>query len=150
MLSCANRYNPAQLGSDIRVAVRLRRGARMRHRAEIRRADQLRVFPDRARIVVGLARLPGGAPCGEFGIRQHHIDAAVLGIDDDLVAIAQQTDRSADRSLRPDMADAEAARRTGEAAVGDQRDVLALVPGRRSALVVDSISRMPGPPFGPS
>ena len=60
---------PARLPrSDVRVAVRLRRGTRMRHRAEMSRTHQLRVFPDRASIVVGLARLPGGAPCGELGI----------------------------------------------------------------------------------
>ena len=37
-----------------------------------------------------------------------------------------QRDRAADRRLRPDMADAEAARGAGETSVGDQRDLLAL------------------------
>ena len=36
-----------------------------------------------------------------------------------------ERDRAADRRLRPDMADAEAARGAGEAAVGDQRDLVA-------------------------
>ena len=37
----------------------------------------------------------------------------------------EEADRPAERRLRPDMADAEAARAAGEAAVGDQRDLLA-------------------------
>jgi hypothetical protein len=48
-----------------------------------------------------------------------------LGVDLDDVAVLQQRDRAADRRLRPDMADAEAAGRAGEAAVGDQRDLAA-------------------------
>ena len=37
----------------------------------------------------------------------------------------RSADRAADRRLRADMADAEAARRAGEAAVGDERDLVA-------------------------
>ena len=58
-----------------------------------------------------------------------------VGVDLDDVAVADQPDRAADRRLRPDMADAEAARRAGETAVGDQRDfvarALAVKRGRR-------------------
>ena len=50
---------------------------------------------------------------------------ALVGVDRDDVAVAQKRDRAADRRLRPDMADAEAARRAGEAPVGDQRDLVA-------------------------
>jgi hypothetical protein len=53
------------------------------------------------------------------------IERAGGGVDDDHVAVAQQADRAADRRLRPDMADAEAARGAGEAAVGDQRHLVA-------------------------
>ena len=67
----------------------------------------------------------------------------------DDVAVANGGDRTAARRLGRDVADHEAARRAGEAAVGDQRDRLA-EPGaddrRRSP---PSISRMPGPPLGP-
>src|SRR6478609_9161300 len=50
---------------------------------------------------------------------------AVDRVDFDDVAIAQQRDRTADRSFGTDMADAETARRAGEAPVGDQRDLAA-------------------------
>src|SRR5690242_4469302 len=93
--------------SNIRVAVRLRLCAGMRDRAEVRRTDQLRVFPDCAGIVVGLSRLPGGTACGQLGVRQLDVDRALLGVDHDGIAILQQRDRSTDRSLWSDVADAE-------------------------------------------
>ena len=105
--------------------MRLRRAARMRHGAEMRRPDELRVFPQRAGIVVGPARLPGGAARGDLRLRHQHVDAARPGVDDDPVAVLQQRDRPADGRFRPDMADAEAARRAGEPPIGDQRHLLA-------------------------
>ena len=45
-------------------------------------------------------------------------------IDDD-VAVLDKTDRSADRGLRPDMADAKPARAAREAPVGDERNLVA-------------------------
>ena len=53
------------------------------------------------------------------------VERALLGVEHDHVAVAQKRDRSANRGLRPDMADTESARRAGEAAVGDQRDLVA-------------------------
>src|SRR3546814_19677534 len=50
---------------------------------------------------------------------------SLLGIDGDDVAVLEQADRAADRRLRPDVADAEAARGAGEAPVGDQRHLVA-------------------------
>src|SRR6267378_459647 len=102
-------------------------------------ADGLRVFPQRPRLMVVPPRRPGAAALGPLGVAQRNIDGAGDGVDGDHVTVAQQADRPADRGLRPDMADAEPVRGAREASVGDQRD-----------LFVDSISRMPGPPFGPS
>ena len=49
-----------------------------------------------------------------------------------------------------DVADHQAVRAAGEAAVGDQADALAQPLARSAPPVTDSISRMPGPPTGPS
>ena len=45
-------------------------------------------------------------------------------VDDDDVAVLEQADGPADRGFRADMADAQAAGAAGEAAVGDQRNIL--------------------------
>ena len=68
-------------------------------------------------------------------------------VDD--VAVADRGDGAAARRLRRDVADHEAVGRAGEAAVGDQRDVRR-GPAPTIAPVTPSISRMPGPPRGPS
>ncbi len=68
------------------------------------------IFPDGAGIVVRAARCPRGLSGGQVGVRDDHVDGAFVRIDNDLVTIAQQCDRSAGGGLRPDMADAEAAR----------------------------------------
>src|SRR5689334_15393919 len=99
--------------------------AGMRHRALLGIADRLRVFPERARLVFVLPRLPALAPLGELGLAELDLDRALLGVDRDHVAVAQQGDRPAHRRLRADMADAEAARRAREAAIGDERDLAA-------------------------
>src|SRR5262249_59595947 len=52
-----------------------------------------------------------------------HMPPAFCRGDLDDVAVAQEADRPADRRLRPDVADAEAAGRAGEAPVGDERDL---------------------------
>src|SRR5258705_9037368 len=75
--------------------------------------------------MVGLARLPFGSALSQLRIGQLYVKCPDVGVDLDDVAVAQQRDRAADRRFRPDMADAEAARRAGEAAVGDQRDLAA-------------------------
>ena len=59
-------------------------------------------------------------------------------------------DRAAARRLGRDVADHEAVRRAGEAPVGDQRDVLAEPCADERRRSRASISRMPGPPSGPS
>src|SRR6185437_13690625 len=101
---------PSRLILDICVTVAFRRSPGMRQRPQVRRPDELGVFPDRTGIVIRLPWLPGRLPFGQFGRGQGHVDGALVGVDDDLVAVAQQADRSADCRLRPDMANAEATR----------------------------------------
>src|SRR5215469_10455758 len=97
----------------------------MHDRALFGIADGLGIAPDRARLIFGLLGLPGLAAACELGGAQLDIERALGGVDLDDVAILQQADWPADRRLRTDMADAEAARAAGETAVGDQRHVLA-------------------------
>src|SRR5438477_4207921 len=88
-------------------------------------AHGLRVAPDGARGVLGRPRLPAPAPARQLGPAQLDLDGALDCVDLDLVAVAQQRDRPADRRLRADMADAEAASGAGEAAIGDERHLVA-------------------------
>src|SRR3954453_9363175 len=87
--------------------------------------DGLRVFPQRARLVVVPARGPRSLAAGQFGVRQRHVDRALDRVNDDRVAVLEQTDGAADRGLGPDMADAEPVARAREPAVRDQRHLLA-------------------------
>src|SRR5580693_4034948 len=109
----------------IRIARLLGTAARMGHRAITRRPDLLGVFPQIARPIFLGARLPGLGAGGELGVAQLDVQRALLGIELDDVAVANEPDRTAHGGLGPDMADAKAARRAGETAVGDQRDLAA-------------------------
>src|ERR1043166_6720334 len=109
--------------SHIRIARLLGRSARMGDGTVERRPDLLGVLPQITRGELSLPWLPILVPplqllCGEL-----HIQRAFFRVDLDDVAVAQEPDRPADCRLRPDMADAEAARRAGEAPVGDERDL---------------------------
>src|SRR5580693_8861461 len=109
----------------IRITRLLGTAARMGHRAIARRSDLLGVFPQIAgRIFLG-ARLPGFGAGRELGVAQLDVQRALFGIELDDVAVTDQPDRTAHGGLRPDMADAKTARRAGEPAVGDQRDLAA-------------------------
>src|SRR2546423_9836677 len=57
--------------------------------------------------------------------RDVEIEYTLLGIDHDRVAVADRRDGSADRGLRRDVTDHVTVRRAGEAAVGDERDLVA-------------------------
>src|SRR5215469_15287780 len=81
-------------------------------------ANGLRIPPQAARLMVAAARLPCPAPLGEFGGGQRHVDGALLRVDRDHVAVADQADRPADRRFRADMANAEAVRGARKAPVG--------------------------------
>src|SRR5471030_1872721 len=111
--------------SEIGVNMRLLAGARMRHGAVLGVADGLGVAPDGARLVIVGARLPFLAARRKLGIAQHDVDRALVDVERNDVAVADQGDRAADRRLRPDMADAEAACRARETAIGDKRDLAA-------------------------
>src|SRR6185312_14630212 len=88
-------------------------------------ADLLGVLPQIAGGRVVLARLPGRLALGQFLVGELDVERAGNGVELDDVAVLQEPDRAADRRFRTDMADTEAARRAGEAAVGDERDLLA-------------------------
>src|ERR1700729_1628686 len=109
----------------IRITRLLGTAARMGHRAVTRRSDLLGVFPQIARSIFLGTRLPGFGPCRKLGVAQLDVQRALFGIELDDVAVADEPDRAAHGGLRPDMADAKTARRAGEAAIGDQRDLAA-------------------------
>src|SRR5690349_5088602 len=111
--------------SDVRIDMSFRLAARMGDGSLLGIAHGLGVAPDRARLIVMLARLPGLAPRYHFAFADRDADDALLGIDGDHVAILDQPDRAADGGFRPDMADAEAAGSAGETAIGDERHLVA-------------------------
>src|SRR5690606_27448549 len=59
------RIRPASC-SDVRIAVRFFLGTGMGHRAVSGGPNGLRIFPDRAGLKIGLARVPIPTPFGEF------------------------------------------------------------------------------------
>ena len=61
----------------------------------------------------------------ELGLGEGDADLALDGVEGDHVAVAEERDRAALGRLGADVADAEAAGGAGEAAVGDQRHLLA-------------------------
>src|SRR6516165_11445071 len=75
--------------------------------------------------MVVATRLPRPVPLGQLGIAQCYVDRALLCVDRDRLAVADQTDRPADRGLRPDMADAEAVRGAREPPICQQRHPVA-------------------------
>src|SRR5262245_51693678 len=102
----------------------LPRWAGMRHRAGASRRHRLAVAPDRAGLILRGARLPRRLALRQLFVRQLDLDQAPVGVDLDDVAVLQEADRAADGRLGRDVADAEAARRAGETAIGDQGHLL--------------------------
>src|SRR5690348_14970069 len=111
--------------SDIGIDMGFRLAAWMGHSTVLGIAHGLGITPDRARLVIMLARLPGFAPRFHFLVADINADHAFFRVDGDHVAILDQTNGPADCRFRPDMADAEAAGGAGEAAIGDERDLVA-------------------------
>ena len=77
---------------------------------ETRRSHQLGIFPDRARAIFRLSRLPALGALGQLRIADIDRDLARHRIQGDDIAVLDMGDRAADRGLGTDMADAEAAR----------------------------------------
>src|ERR1700682_128514 len=110
---------------DIRITRLLGTAARVGHRAVARRSHLLGVFPQIARCVFFGARLPGFGAGSKLGVAELDVERALLGIELDDVAVANEPDRAAHGGLGAHMADAKAAGSAGETAVGDQRDLAA-------------------------
>src|SRR5438128_2638030 len=107
--------------SDVRIARLLGRSAGMGHRALARRPNLLEVFPQVAGSEFGAPRLPRLGAGVELSLGELDLEGALLGVEGDDVAVANQRDRPADGGFRAHMADAEAAGRAGEAPVGNER-----------------------------
>src|SRR5262249_5002490 len=124
--SASGAKNPRRpMDSDIRVDMTLGFGAGMGDRALLGITHRHRVAPDRARLIIVLARLPGLAALGELSLGEVDVQCPLRGVEADDVAVLQQADWPAHRRLRPDMANAEAAGRAREAPVGDERYLVA-------------------------
>src|SRR5438128_713001 len=92
--------------------------------AEVDGADLASELPEGAGLVVGRRRLPVvGAVLQLDGI-DLQVDGPGLGVYADDITVLDQGDRAAVLRFRADVPDAETAGRTGEAAVGDEGDVL--------------------------
>src|SRR5689334_17008760 len=108
----------------VRITHTLTLTSRMGHGAVPCWPDIAGEFPDRARAVAMVARLPMLLPLGQLAVAQMNRKRALLGIDLDHVAVAQQPDRAAHRCFRTDVTDAETPRCTRKPAIGDQRHLV--------------------------
>src|SRR3569832_1454219 len=115
----------AEAPLDIRILLLFALRSWVGERAKPRRTNQLGILPDRARAIFGLARCPALLALGKFLVADVDRNLAGHRVERDDVAILDQGDRAADRSFRPDMADAEAARCAREPPVGDERNLVA-------------------------
>src|SRR5665213_1377047 len=115
----------ANLALNIRILPLLALGARVSQRAVTRRADELGILPDGARAVFGLARRPRCLAAGELLLGDVHRNFAGDGIERDDVAVLDVGDGPADRRFGANVADAEAAGRAREPAIGDECDLVA-------------------------
>ena len=87
--------------------------------------DELGVLPEGTALSLGLGRLPLLAALGELLLGNLEVEDLLLGVDDDGVAVADKADGATLHGLGHDVADEEAVRTAGEAAVGDEGNVLA-------------------------
>src|SRR3954451_24203023 len=109
-------------------------GLRARDRAIAGRGDERRVLREDARRVARLRPLDVAEALGELIVREVDAQLARLDVDGDDVALVECRQGSSARRLGRDVPDHEPVRGAREAAVGDQRDVLAgaLADDRRS------------------
>ncbi len=97
----------------------------MRHSPEIRGADERGVLFERAGERLACRGPPGFPAFRHFRLGDFEREPAGFCIDDDAIAVPDQRQRSADPCFRRDIADHHAAGGAGEAAIGEQRDLLA-------------------------
>src|ERR1700675_1915217 len=86
----------------IRITRLLGTAARMGYRAIARRSDLLGVFPQIARRIFLGSRLPGLGAGSKLAVAQLDVERALLGIEFDDVAVANEPDRAAHGGLRHD------------------------------------------------
>ena len=98
----------------------------MRHRALVRRADALGVFPQSAGGKVCLARAPVCFACRQNVRFNHEVNRAGIGINANGVAIFNQRNGPALGGFGANMPDAEATRGTGKAPIRDERNLVAI------------------------
>src|SRR5918993_713036 len=115
----------ARMKLDVRIGFFFCGSARMGYCPIPRGTNGLCVFPEIARGGARLARLPFGLALSEFLVGEFHVDGATDGIDCDDVAVPEQPDGSTHGGFGAHMADAEAAGRAREPAVGDERHLVA-------------------------
>ena len=92
------------------------------HSALIRRGDQTRVAVQPAGLDIRLTWNVLGTACLQLLVGNVDVYLAVRDVDGDDIAFLHQTDLAAGSSLRRNVADGCAAGRTGETAVGDERN----------------------------
>ena len=92
-----------------------------RDRAQRRGRHRARVLRHHALLVLRRRRLPRRDAAVDLVLRQVQLEAAVVDVELDRVAVAHRRDRAAVRRLRRDVAGHQAAGRAGEAAVREQR-----------------------------
>src|ERR1700680_884539 len=95
--------------------------ALMRYGAVRRLPDQARILCERACPMSRRSRLPGLPPICKLTLIQQNVHPPRAGVDPDQVAVADQGQGTADEGFGRHIADAHAARCTGEASVGGER-----------------------------
>ena len=108
------------------------------------------IFGEDSALEAGLGGLPGFEAVGDLFVGDFDRQFAIGNVEGDGVAFADGGDRSADGRLRSDVAGREAARRAGETPIGEQRNRVGQLRDADDGGGNLSISRMPGPPLGPS
>ena len=116
-----------------------------------RRADARCVFGEHTRCVARRRRLPRGRALGKLVRRHVENELTPFDVDLDHVAVADVRERTAVDCLRGDVADHQPVRRAGEAAVGDEGDLVAepLADERRGHVQHLAHSRSAGRPLVP-
>src|SRR5262245_46703877 len=97
----------------------------MGHGTRSRRANLIRILPQGAARERHRRRLPRLGTLLQLVRVELDIEGAFPGVKRNHVAVADERDGAAERGLRADMTDAKPTRGAGEAAVGDERHLVA-------------------------